>query len=112
MLLYSVETVPFESPRKREIHFYRHGNEFGAANEFDYERMADAFMSAPSRSDIPECIRRNPTNDLVRLNPRTRHFGVCYGVLVVKTYYVPPASKIRRRGGAAGFVAFECAKTK
>ena len=55
MLLYSVETVPFESPRKREIHFYRHGNEFGAANEFDYERMAAAIsMSAPSRSDIPE----------------------------------------------------------
>ena len=67
-------------------------------------------MSAPRRPEAPECFRQNPTRDHVRIDSISDHFGIAFGALTLKTYYIPPASKIRNRGGHQAFVTFECAK--
>lgn len=110
MVLYSVDTVPFENPTQRAKHFRRHGHEFGAADEFHYERLAEAFMSAPATPEIHECINPTGTNDHNRLHAATRHFGVAYGHLTVRTYHIRSAFSIAHRGGPAGFIAHKCAE--
>lgn len=37
--------MPFANADLRAIHFGRHGHEFGAANELQYEQMADGFLA-------------------------------------------------------------------
>lgn len=108
--MYSVATVPFENAYKRAIHFRLHGHEFGAADEFEYERLAEAFMSGPATADTHECINPTGTNDHNRLDAITRHFGVAYGALTLRTYHIRSAYSIAHRGGPAGFVAHKCAE--
>ena len=110
MVSYIVAIVPFHSARQRAIHFQRHGNAFGAANEFDYERMAEAFMAAPIHSDMHECYRTTGTLDRIRLDALTLHFGVAYNVVIIRTYFIRSASEIARSGGPAAFVAAKCAQ--
>lgn len=114
LLSYSIGTVPFHSAYQRAIHFVRHGHEFGAANEFDYEQMADAFMAAPIHRDLHEGLRTRRSGDVdrIRCHSVTRHFGVVYNVVTLRTYYIVGISKIRKHGGAAGFVVAECAKVR
>lgn len=50
MVLYIVGTVPFLSTWQRSLHFAKHGHEFGAQNEFDYEARR-------KRLWLPSCIR-------------------------------------------------------
>jgi len=102
--------VPFPDPKQRAMHFKRHGSDFGAIDEHHYERLADAFMTAPLHPNLHEGIRTSGTRDRIRLNALTRHCGIAYGVLSIRTYFVKDAYGIALRGGAAGFVAFECAK--
>jgi pyocin large subunit-like protein len=68
MGLYIVVTVPFHNARQRAIHFVRHGHEFGAANEFDYESMAEAFMASPMHPNMHEGTRTTGTRDRIRLD--------------------------------------------
>jgi hypothetical protein len=112
MLLYIVGTVPFLNARDREMHFKKHGSVFGALNEFDYERMADAFMSEILHADLHECRRLTGTQDRIRLNGINRHYGVAYNLLTVRTYHIRDEHGIRLRGGPAGFVAFKCAEVR
>ena len=107
---YTVGTVPFPNARQRATHFAKHGSDFGAANEFDYERMADAFMSAPMHPSLHECTRPIGTHDRIRLDATTRHFGVAFNILTIRTYHIRSAHSIALRGGPAGFIAYECAK--
>jgi len=109
-MLYIVGTVPFPDARKRAIHFTKHGSKLGALNEFDYERMADAFMSAPMHPNLHECFRIIPPLDRIRLDGTTLHFGVAYNVLTLKTYHIRDEHGVTLRGGPAGFVAFKCAE--
>jgi hypothetical protein len=108
--MYIGRTVPFANAYNRSIHFARHGHEFGAADEFEYERLADTFMSGPIHADIHECVNPTGTNDRIRLNAVNRHLGVGYGSLVIRTYHVRDAFSISYRGGPAGFVAHKCAE--
>jgi hypothetical protein len=103
-------TVPFANANQRAIHFARHRHEFGAADEFEYERLADAFMTGPVHIDLYECINPTGTNDRNRLDGSTRHFGVAYGQLVLRTYHIRDAFSIAYRGGPAGFVTHKCSE--
>jgi hypothetical protein len=112
MVSYSVGTVPFPNARQRASHFIKHGGDFGALNEFDYERMADAFMSEPMHADLHECTQLHGTHDRIRLNATTLHYGVAYNVLTIRTFHIRDTYSIARRGGPAGFIAFKCAEVR
>jgi len=70
--------MPFANPLSRAIHFAKHGHKFGATTEFEYEKMADAFMAAPLRAGLYECVNPTGTHDRIRLDGANRHFGVAY----------------------------------
>jgi hypothetical protein len=102
--------VPFQDAMQRAIHFQKHGHEFGAADEFVYEQMADNFMSRALDADTAECVRVARA-DRVRLGCTLRHFGVaCTAPAFVRTFYSISQTKIANRGGCAGFLAHECAR--
>lgn len=113
-MLYIVGTVPFHNAYQRAAHFTRHGHEFGAPNEFVYEQMADAFMATPLHPTLHEGtrVRISGVVDRVRLDETTRHFGVAYNLVTLRTYYIVGSSKITRHGSAANFVTAECAKVR
>lgn len=102
--------MPFANPHERAIHFAKHGHEFGASTEIDYERMADTFMSRPMTMTMRECIRPNRTHR-PRVDLAKDHFGVAVvAASTVVTYYVVPFHRKHRRGGIATFFAYECTR--
>jgi hypothetical protein len=104
--------MPFANPQERAIHFAKHGHEFGASTEIDYERMADTFMSRPMTMTMRECIRPNRTHRL-RVDLAKDHFGVAVvSANTVVTYYVVPFHRKHRRGGIAPFFAYECSRNE
>jgi hypothetical protein len=104
--------VPFASLYKRQSHFDAHGWKFGATSEEEYERMADEFMSRSPNPDLYDCIRDVMTNDRIRLEGRTRFFGVAYHRLTIRSFYPKDANSIASDGGPAGFVARKCAEVR
>ncbi len=103
--------MPFANADERAMHFQRHGHEFGAGNELQYETLADAFMAAPMTLTMRECVRLNRTHR-VRLNVANKHFGVAVVVAgIILTFYIVPLHKLIRRGGIANFFVYECART-
>jgi hypothetical protein len=108
--------VPFPDPKERAKHFIKHGHKFGAADEFEYERMADAFMTAPAHPNLYEGVRatasRAGSRDRFRLDAITLHFGIAYGVLELRTYHIRDPHGIAMHGGPAGFIAHKCAEVK
>lgn len=99
--------MPFTDAMRRSIHFVRHGHEFGAADEFEYERLADAFMSQAVSPVLQQCFRT--TGGRVRFHFMSYHFGVARGQPEsVRTFYVVPVAKVNGRGGVAGFFQSEC----
>ena len=103
--------MPFSTAEERAIHFQKHGHEFQAATEVEYEQMADLFMTRAMNITMRECIRPNRT-DRLRFDISNDHFGVAIvQTTTLKTYYIVPFFKIYRRGGKANFFAYECART-
>ena len=49
--------MPFANAYERAIHFAKHGHEFGASTELDYEHMADMFLNRPMTITTRECLR-------------------------------------------------------
>jgi hypothetical protein len=101
--------VPFKNALKRDIHFTRHGHEFGAATPEEYELLADAFMLGPMNADTQERLRPNG-----RLRNRLDFVAVHFGVAevrrpVINTFYIPRPDTIARHGGAAQLFADYCA---
>ncbi len=102
--------MPFANARQRNIHFQKHGAEFGAATEADYEAMADLFMSGPMNANTKDCTRV-ACDDYVRMDLVKTDFGVtCISTAFLRTFYKPPAMKIWNRGGTKRFLAHECAR--
>lgn len=108
--IYTAETVPFRNARERQIHYAKHGHKFGAADEFDYERMADMFMSQPMHADLFECINPTGDHDRNRIEGTTRFFGVAYGSSLVRTLHIKTASQIAAKGGPLGYVLYKCSE--
>lgn len=99
--------MPFANNFERALHFQKHGHEFGAATETDYERMADAFMFGILVSPVQECTRPNHV-DRLRFSDPNRHFGVaCVHPEIVRTFYRVSSLKIARHGGGARFFGYE-----
>jgi len=101
--------VPFYSPVQRTKHFLKHGHEFGAKDEHEYEKMADFFMAMPPHLNLYECVNPTGTNDRIRLDAITLHFGVDFS-LGIRTFHTRTAFSIAYRGGAQGFVSHKCAE--
>jgi len=101
--------VPFKSVMKRNIHFTRHGHEFGVGTPEQYEQMADAFMLGPMNADTSERVRPNG-NLRNRMDFVTVHFGVAeVHRPVVCTFYIPRPDTVKRHGGVARLFADYCA---
>lgn len=102
--------VPFASVAERDIHFRKHGHEFGAANAAEYEQLADGFMCGALPLNVSECIRPNGTRRN-RMHLINVHFGVAIvNQDVVVTFYIPSASTVKRHGGVKKLAADYCAK--
>ena len=96
---------------ERNLHFARHGAEFGARDEMHYEQMADSFMFGQITVGVTQCVRPNNT-DRLRFNDANKHFGVaCTGPIFLRTYFLVGAAKIAKHHGGPGFFAYECART-
>jgi pyocin large subunit-like protein len=106
--------VPFKNVYERDSHFERHGKDFGAATEADYEAMADQFMCyGPQGADVRDCTRLRLTGeeDYLRMDMVKTDFGVtCLTTGFLRTFYRPPTIKIWNRGGARRFLTYECAR--
>lgn len=102
--------VPFPTVMERDIHFRRHGHEFGVGTPVEYEQMADAFMFGPMNADTHECIQASkPRRN--RMDFVTVHFGVAVAVPeVLLTFYIPRPDTVTRHGGVAKLFADYCAR--
>ena len=74
--------------------------------------MADHFMSVPLSSTMHECIRATGTADRIRIDAETRHFGVAFNVVVIRTFHSKSAATIANKGGPQQLVLSECAKVR
>jgi hypothetical protein len=108
--MYNFDAMPFQNAWRRGIHFRKHGHKFGAADEFIYEAMADAFMNGPMNTTTQERIRVNRV-DRLRLDFTTAHFGTaCISPRFVRTFYPVAPLMLAKHGGCAGFLAYECGR--
>jgi pyocin large subunit-like protein len=95
---------------QRDIHFRRHGHEFGVGTAAEYEQMADAFLFGAMNADTHECFRPNG-NLRDRMDFVTVHFGVAIRVRpVVATFYIPTPNTVARHGGVAQLFLDYCAR--
>ncbi|SRR5258708_35406735 len=102
--------MPFANNFERALHFQKHGHEFGASTEIDYEQMADAFMFGILAPPAQECTRPNRV-DRLRFNNSNRNFGVAHvRPEFLRTFYRVSSIKIARHGGGAAFFGYECAR--
>ena len=67
-------------------HFARHGSDFGAKTQVEYEKMASSFLTKKRSEEILEKVRPN-SGDILRYNPNTNEFGVLSKEGVIRTYY-------------------------
>lgn len=105
-----ISLVPFANPYEKAIHFARHGSDFGAADEDDYERMGDAFMYGPRNADTRECSCPPTGRRRKRMDFVTVHFGAAAATgNVLVTFYIPEPDNVRRHGGVAGLFRVYCA---
>jgi hypothetical protein len=67
--------------------FRKHGGDFGAQTQAEYEQQAKDFLNGDLNSDTLEKVR--PNNDVVRYNPKTNEFGVKTSSGTIRTYFSP-----------------------
>jgi hypothetical protein len=100
--------MPFANDMERELHFWKHGEEFGAADSLEYERLADAFMYSPLGVDTHQCFRPGGL-DRVRFDYGTHLEGIaCTRPEALRTFYIVSLRLIGRYHGEAGYFAHEC----
>jgi hypothetical protein len=102
--------MPFVNQWERDIHFAKHGHEFGAANADEYERMADVFMSGALEPDAQQCFR--PTRvDRLRFGFITRRLGVaCTKPVYIRTFHVVMITFVTTHGGSKGYFRWQCGR--
>ena|ERR1017187_5335453 len=100
--------VPFATVLKRDIHFIKHGHEFGAATATECEQMADAFMFGAINADTHECITPSRQRRK-RMNFTNVHFGAAIIVpSILLTFYIPRPDTVLIHGGVANLHAHYC----
>jgi hypothetical protein len=102
--------MPFFDQLERDIHFKKHGAEFGASDPADYERMADAFMFGAIESDARECVRPQG-EDRIRFGFITHRLGVaCVTPQFIRTFHVVRLRTVRSHRDSAGYFAWQCGR--
>ncbi len=102
--------MPFRNQFERDIHFRKHGSEFGATDAADYERMADRFMFGTMDPDTHECTRPRGF-DRIRFGYTTYIEGVaCTNPVYLRTFYVVNPFLVAGHGGNQGYFTCECAR--
>jgi pyocin large subunit-like protein len=84
----SLTTRGFKTAQQRTQHFADHGRDFFAADEAQYEAMADRFIGGPLPHRILQA-KRPYRSVLVRYNPFTNEFGMLAPDGYIKTYFKP-----------------------
>lgn len=110
MLLICDDNVPFETQMDRDIHFQKHGRDFGAADAASYEQMADAFMYGAKNQTTMECRRPN-LGDRLRFDRWNRRFA-CSSVQpdFLRTFYIVPQGRVNAKGGEIAYFGWECGR--
>src|SRR6266478_1784283 len=104
------ENVPFETHMKRDIHFQKHGNQFGAADAAAYEQMADEFMFGVLGQNTRQCRRPNQGSRL-RFDTWNRRFGSASVMPeFVQTFYIVAQGHIDYHGGEVTYFGWECGR--
>lgn len=102
--------MPFASKLLRDLHFIKHGHQFGAADAVEYERMADAFMSGEMSRDTKECRRPN-LGDRLRFNYWNRHLGsASVAPEFIRTFYVVAIRIVNNHGSESRYFGWECGR--
>lgn len=102
--------MPFQDTLERDIHFAKHGHEFGASDAMEYERMADAFMFDPIIADVRECIRPGGM-DRLRFGYSSHRLGVaCTRPVFIRTFHVVRSVNIASHGGTRGYFQWQCGR--
>lgn len=68
-------------------HYADHGSEVEAANEKDYETLADMFWREPKPVQMHECRRKG--GDILRFDPLTDTYSVVDSKSVIRTFFRP-----------------------
>ncbi len=68
-------------------HYDKHRTDFSVANQSEYEKLADRFLSGPWRADLKQCKRK--LGDLVRYDVATHEFGILSATGVIRSYFKP-----------------------
>lgn len=71
----SVVATKFDDSAERAYHYERHGAEFGASSDIEYEAMANRFLNDPPVPTMQECTRRG-NGDMIRFDTATDFLGV------------------------------------
>lgn len=102
--------MPFANVWERDIHYARHGHEFGAADPVEYERLADAFMYGAMSTTTHECTRPQGI-DRIRFDFANYHEAVArISPAFVKTYFIVRNKTVVRHGGSSGYFAWDCGR--
>jgi pyocin large subunit-like protein len=103
----ALTTNGFESVSQLNHHFQEHGDDFGASNASDYERMADAFLGGTKVDTVHECIRACGMK--LRYDSTDDAFGIIDSVNIIRTYFKPiPCSSLPGAERAAVKQAGRC----
>jgi hypothetical protein len=104
--------MPFANAWERDIHYAKHGHEFGAADPAEYERLAERFMFGARAATTRECIRPRGL-DRIRFNFRSYHEAVArLDPVYLKTFFVVGKKTVARHGGPSGYFAWDCGRVE
>ena len=99
-------SVPFANSHERADLFKKHGADFGAKSDRQYEAMADAFLLGPKSSTALDYTRSQ--GDVVRFDPVTDEFGVLSATGEVRTYFKPVPGVTHARSTNLAYFEVSC----
>ncbi|MBF0489629.1 MAG: hypothetical protein HQL15_03290 [Candidatus Omnitrophica bacterium] len=74
------------APGQLQMHFTKHGYQFGAITEEEYLEDARKLLDAPVGTDLLEKVREN--GDIEHYRPSTREFAVMTRTGRIRTYFI------------------------
>lgn len=77
----------FADPEKKNVHFTKHGAEFGFSTEDEYEAAADKFLQQPCGDDV--IGYSTPKGKIVRFNVKTTEYASGFPGQNICTYMKP-----------------------
>ena len=78
----------FADSGSRADHFQRHGSEFGASSEDEYERMAREYLNTEASISVLDCIRLG-NGDIIKYDIASQAFAVMRKDGIIRTFFKP-----------------------